>query len=105
MLFLHRRRYRREFGAYDHLLFVTYSISFMSLTLIVVVLLSTLGLLGEAIGTVFLLVPPLHMYRQLRGAYTLSRFSAAWRALALVIFSGVALGLFAGLLLMLGVLG
>ncbi|MEO5972026.1 MAG: DUF3667 domain-containing protein [Sphingomicrobium sp.] len=31
LLFLHRRRYRRDYGAYDHLVFVTYSTAFMSL--------------------------------------------------------------------------
>ncbi len=105
ILFLHRRRYRREFGAYDHLVFVTYSIAFMSLTLIAAVLLSKLGLFGDLLGIAFLLVPPMHMYRQLRGAYSLSRFSAGWRTLALMIFTSIALSLFAALLLMLGLLG
>jgi hypothetical protein len=45
------------------------------------------------------------MYRQLRGAYTLSRPSALWRAFVLVNFTGVALGLFLTLLVALGVLG
>ncbi len=28
--------------------------------------------------------PPLHMYKQLRGAYRIGRFSAAWRTVALL---------------------
>jgi hypothetical protein len=104
-MFLHRRQYRREFTAYDHLVFVTYSIAFMSLNLVAFVFLATLGVTGGIVGLIFMLIPPLHMYRQLRGAYALTRFSAAWRALLLAIFASVALAVFGTLLLLLGVLG
>jgi len=105
LLFLHRRRYRREFTTYDHLVFVTYSIAFMSLALIAFVLLGLLGLTGGIVGAIFLLIPPVHMYRQLKDAYGLSRFGAAWRTAALLVFATIALGLFAALLLLIGVLG
>jgi len=105
VLFLHRRRYRREFTAYDHLVFVTYSIAFMSLALIIFVLLGTAGLTNDFVGIAFMLIPPLHMYRQLRGAYGLSRGSAIWRTAALLFFAMVALSLFVTLLLALGALG
>ena len=105
VLFLHRRRYRREFTAYDHLVFVTYSIAFMSLALIIFVLLGTAGLTNDIVGIAFMLIPPLHMYRQLRGAYGLSRGSAIWRTAALLFFAMVALSLFVTLLLALGALG
>ena len=39
-------------------------------------------------------VPPFHMYRQLKGAYQLGRFSALMRTFALVTFAFVAAGLF-----------
>jgi hypothetical protein len=42
------------------------------------------------------------MYRQLRGAYALSRWSALWRTVALIVFSGIAIGLFMMLLVALG---
>jgi len=102
ILFLHRRRYRQELTAYDHLVFVTYSISFMSLALIAFVLLNAFGLTGDLIGTAFLIIPPVHMYRQLRGAYRVSRLGALWRTFALTIFAAVALTLFAALLLVMG---
>lgn len=102
ILFLHRRRYRREFTAYDHLVFVTYSIAFMSLALIAFVLLRTAGLDFAVVDLAILVIPPLHMYRQLRGAYGLSRFGAAWRAAALTLFATVALTLFAIGLLLIG---
>ena len=105
LLFLHRRRYRREYGAYDHLVFVTYSIAFMSLAMIAFFLLRLIGLSGDLVNFAFLLVPPLHIYRQLEGAYRLTRFQAAWRTLALLAFASVALMLFLLLLLTIGVLG
>jgi hypothetical protein len=105
LLFLHRARYRREFTAYDHTVFVTYSIAFMSLAAIALSLLGVIGL-PSGIGLLaVLIVPPIHIYRQLRGAYGLSNGSALWRTFALLILSFVALGLFAFLLLTLGVFG
>lgn len=105
MLFLHRRRYRRDYGAYDHLIFVTYSISFMSIGAIILALLRPVGV-GEAIiGTAITFVPRIHIYRQLRGAYQLSRWSAAWRTFVLLVNSFIALGLFFVLLVLAGVLG
>lgn len=102
VLFLHRGRYRQEFTTYDHLVFVTYSIAFMSLALIVFVLLQSAGLGGPLLDLAAVLVPPIHIYRQVKGAYGLSRFSALWRAFVLLIFATIALTLFAMLLLMLG---
>lgn len=104
VLFVHRRRYRHEITAYDHLVFVTYSIAFMSLLLVAYVLLASAGLSGGILDLAFLLIPPIHIYRQLKGAYQLSRFSALWRTLALLIFATIALTLFAMLLLLLGAL-
>jgi hypothetical protein len=103
LLFLHRRRYR-QYKAYDHVVFVTYSIAFMSLGFIALSLLRRLGLGDGLVGLAIFLVPPIHMYRQLRGAYQLSRFSALWRAFLLLNFALIAAGLFLTLLLALGLL-
>ena len=105
LLFLHRRSYRQQYKVYDHLVFVTYSIAFMSLALCTIVLLQSVGLGGKWVGFALLLVPPVHIYRQLRGAYRLSRWSALWRTIALLGFSAVALTLFLLILFALGVLG
>jgi hypothetical protein len=68
------------------------------MTLLAVVL--TLGNAASLplIGAVGTFIPPLHMYRQLRGTYGLSRPSAAWRALALLAIAFSALVLFAVLI-------
>ena len=95
--------FRRQYGGYDHTVFVTYSISFMTLFVIAFSLLSALGLTGGWFALALLLVPPLHMYRQLRGAYRLSRLSAAWRAVLLSIFAVFAAILFFILLVLVGI--
>ncbi len=105
MLFLHRRRYREEYKAYDHVVFITYSIAFMSLGMIALVVLTSLGVSGDIIGLAALIIPPVHIYRQLRGAYRLRRRSALWRTVALLAAAQLAVGLFFMLLLALGVLG
>ena len=50
-------------------------------------------------------VPPVHMYRPLRGTYAVSRFGAIGRPIALTIFAFMASGLFASLLVTLGAWG
>ena len=47
-------------------------------------------------------LPPIHIYKQLRGAYSLSRFSAFWRLSILLIFINIIGVLFLNLLLVLG---
>jgi len=104
LLFLHRRRYR-QFRAYDHTVFVTYSIALMSLGLLALTFFRLIGLSEALIGLAIVLVPPLHIYRQLRGAYALSRWSALWRTAVLLLCATLALGLFLALLMLVGVLG
>ena len=104
LLLLHRGRYRQQYKAYDHVVFVTYSIAFMTLLLVALSLIRPI--LGDKLAPMVLtLVPPIHMYRQLRGAYGLGRFSAAWRAAVLLFFALIAAGLFFLMLLALGLLG
>ena len=104
LLFLHRRRYRREYKAYDHLVFVTYSISFMSMLLIAFVMVRSIGVNSGFVNFLFVLIPPVHIYRQLKGAYALSRFGAVWRTAAVLVFALMSGLLFLLLLLALGVL-
>jgi hypothetical protein len=78
--------FSRRFRLYDHVVFVTYSLSFMTLLFAIGTLLAAAGI--NAIAPLILLAPPIHMYRQLRGAYGLSRGSALWRT-ALLLLSAV----------------
>jgi hypothetical protein len=101
LLFLHRRRYWR-YKAYDHTVFVTYSLAFMSLGLVALSLLRMIGLGQSLIWLAVIFVPPVHIYRQLRGAYELSRFSALWRTGAVLVFALIASILFFLLIFALG---
>lgn len=89
MLFPFRRRY----NIYDHTVFVTYSLSFMMMLVIAGGLLIAAGL--PSLASLLFFVPPFHMYRHLKGAYELGRFSAVVRTFALVTFAIVAAALFA----------
>jgi hypothetical protein len=83
--------FSRRFTFYDHTVFVTYSLCFMMLLLIVG---STVGLVLPVLAAFAWFLPPFHMYRQLKEAYSLSRAGALWRTLALTVFAFVAIGLF-----------
>jgi hypothetical protein len=91
--------FSRRFGLYDHTVFVTYSLCFMMLLLAAA---SLLGLLSDSLAGLASFVPPIHMYRQLRGAYGLKKGAAVWRTILLTIFAFIAISLFASLLVMLG---
>ena len=101
LLFLWRRR----FTLYDHAIFVIYSLDFMTLLVIALSVLGAVGLGSSWITLVVFLLPPFHMYKQLRGAYILGRFSAAWRTIALLVFAFVALLCFIALMLGMGLMG
>ncbi len=96
--------WKRRFRAYDHAIFVTYSIAFMSLLFIAVSLLFKLGAPEWLWSSLMLVVPPLHIYKQLRGAYALSRRSALWRLAMILVFITIVATLFLQILLVLGAL-
>jgi len=83
--------FSRRFHVYDHTVFVTYSLCFMMLLLMAGTL---IGMVSQTVAGLFWFIPPIHMYRQLRGGYELSRWGAIWRAALLTIFAFVAATLF-----------
>lgn len=94
--------WKRKFRAYDHAIFVTYSLAFMSMLFITLSIMGILKAHTAVIVLAALLIPPIHIYKQLRGAYGLSRFSAIWRLAFLLVFILIVLVLFLQLLLVLG---
>lgn len=84
--------FSRRFRLYDHTVFVTYSLSFMMILVILGGLLVAAG--AQAVAGFLFFVPPFHMYRQLKGAYQLSRLGALIRTVLLVAFAFVAATLF-----------
>jgi len=87
--------WKRGFTLYDHGVFVLYSLTFMSLLLMAVVVLATTikGAAGWAAGAGGLIAVA-HMFAQLKGAYSLTIFSTLWRTVALLIFCEIAATLF-----------
>ena len=96
----HRRRH-----IYDHTVFVTYSLAAMSLFAVLLTLLGLAGMPAAIIGNAAFFLPPLHLYRQLKGAYEIGWWSAILRTFLLLVFASIALVLFLALLLSLGLLG
>lgn len=97
--------FRRDVKLYDHVVFSLYSLSFMSLLFVLGVGLEKLGeAAGLAVGGLGLLflVPPVHMFAQLKGGYALSIGGALWRTFVLGIGSMITLSLFATLIVVLG---
>jgi len=94
--------WRRQYKAYDHAIFITYSLSFMSLLFIVMSILSTVPDGSDWAALLFIIAAPLHLYKQLRHAYGLSRFSAFWRWCVLLVCTQIVLALFLQVLLLLG---
>ena len=84
--------FSRRFKVYDHIVFVTYSVAFMSLLVAIGALLSAVGL--SAVAGLTMLVAPWHMYRQLRGAYGCSGWGALWRTSVLLCVAMVVLSAF-----------
>uniref|UniRef100_A0A0N4ZDW1 ABC2_membrane domain-containing protein n=1 Tax=Parastrongyloides trichosuri TaxID=131310 RepID=A0A0N4ZDW1_PARTI len=83
--------WKRGFTLYDHGVFVLYSLTFMSLLLMaVVVVATTLKGAGGAVGVIAALIVPVHMFAQVKGAYSLSTFSALWRTGMLLMFCTLA---------------
>ena len=98
--------WKRRFKMYDHVVFTTYSISFM---LVLAGVSATLIYYGtflkydglQLLGVGAMLYAPVHMYRHVRGTYESSRLGSFLRMLALSLFAWVALALFAWVLVLL----
>lgn len=94
---------RRDVGMYDHAVFATYSLTFMSLLVIVLALLGAIGVPAGWLWTAGVLIPPFHIYRQLKGTYRLGRAGALWRTFWMLNFALFSSTLFVVLLVYLGV--
>jgi hypothetical protein len=92
--------FKRKYVMFDHAVFSLYSLSFMCLLLITIAILSKFDFTGTA-GFLFMTVPPVHMFAQLRRAYSLSIFGALWRTLALLFIAFLSLLIYAAVVTLL----
>ncbi|HVJ02297.1 MAG TPA: DUF3667 domain-containing protein [Sphingomonas sp.] len=97
--------WKRQYKLYDHTVFITYSIAFMSLLFIVLTLAQEVGASAGFIGTAATVVPFIHVTRQLKQAYALRWWSALARALVLSFFIFFVLAIFALVLVFMGAMG
>ena len=95
----------RRFHFYDHTVFVTYSLAFMSLFAVLLTVLGFAGVGAAIVAPAAVFIPPIHMFRQLKQAYQLHWASAAVRTILLVNFCAITASLFFVLLLGIGALG
>lgn len=92
--------FSRRFRLYDHTVFVTYSLCFMTLLVIAGVVFQSVGL--TVVAGLLWLIPPFHIYRQLKGTYALGRWGALWRTMLLTIFALIVVIVFAVLVVGMG---
>jgi hypothetical protein len=88
--------WRKGITIYDHVIFVLYSLSFMSLWFVII------GLLGQftrELVVLAALVTPAHTFMQLRETYALGWFATSWRTLALMVVATIVFMLFMLLIL------
>ncbi|WP_293932768.1 hypothetical protein [Iodobacter sp.] len=78
---------------YDHAVFSLYSMSFMCLLFSLLSVIGYFNFSWQA-WTLFIFIPPVHMFQQLRGTYKLSVGSALWRTGALLGVSNMVFILF-----------
>lgn len=97
--------WKREYKLYDHAIFIIYSISFMSLLFIAITVAAALGVPSNWLGVAGLLIPFVHVTRQLQQAYRLRWWSALLRAMVLSWFIAIVLSLFLLILVAMGMLG
>lgn len=98
--------WRRSFTLYDHGVFVLYSLTAMSILAIFVSIFGPLWSGFAVLGSLlFTFGVPAHLFAQLKGAYGLSWFSAAWRTAFLLMFCVFAFSLFLLAIIALGLTG
>ncbi len=81
---------RKDVVLFDHCIFSLYSLSFICLLIMLVAAFIRLGWESWS-WLLILVVPPVHMFAQLRGTYQLSIGSALWRTFVLLVVAGFAL--------------
>ena len=97
--------WRRDVRSFDHVVFLLYSLSFMSLLVILAALLAAAGRVVPAVGGVAGLlsfIPPVHMFFQLKGAYQLTSGGALWRTAVLSVAAVITLAMFGALIVVAG---
>jgi len=105
--------WKRGFTWYDHGVFVLYSLTFIAILTMGMLVLDRLGGDGQdwreavagGIGSLLTFAVPVHMFAQLKGTYGLSIWSALWRTFVLLNFSFLVIIVFLLAIVVLGLTG
>lgn len=97
--------WKRGFTLYDHGVFVLYSLTAMALLFMAMQGLGKIPWIGGWLVFAGLLAIPVHMFAQLKGAYSLSILSTTWRTILLLIFCNITIALFGTAIILLGLTG
>jgi hypothetical protein len=85
--------WRKQITMFDHAVFSLYSLSFMAFFAALLSVLFELNVPAMAM-LLGMIVPPIHMYRQLKGCYQLSRMETLWRTAVLVLCACLMVSIF-----------
>lgn len=98
--------WKRGATLYDHVVFILYSLSFVSLIFLAMALLLRIpGEWGAMIAGLLVCAIPVHWFFQLGGAYKLGWFSALWRTFAIGIVTQLTLAIFVTVIIIVGLAG
>ena len=95
--------WKRKYKFYDHLVFVTFSLTFMLLLVSVLVIAGAIGVSQAIVTPAAMIIPPIHMYKQMRGAYASGWITTLIRTFMLIVFGFIALTIYLMILMALGV--
>nr|WP_315472449.1 DUF3667 domain-containing protein [uncultured Undibacterium sp.] len=85
---------RRQHSMFEHAVFSLYSLSFMSILMMLCAVLGAVDWYG--LSTLLLtVIPPIHMFRHLRGTYQLGTMATLWRTIALLFVALISMMIFA----------
>ncbi len=97
--------FRRDVRMYDHAVFALYSISFMSLLFIIGSIALALDFVnGTFFALLIFVAPAVHWFAQLKGTYSLTRFGAAWRTVAISFAAVMTLSIYLMITLAIGLI-
>ena len=92
----------RRFDMYDHAIFVIYSIASISLLAVLFAVIQIVPGLGFLATAGFVIIAPMHIYRQLRETYSLGRAAALFRMALLLLVIMFVLTVWVAFLILVG---
>jgi hypothetical protein len=85
--------WRKGVTMYDHAIFTLYGLSFLCLWGVLIGLMAK-SQVTESFVTAALLLPPVHIFMQLKETYALGWFATTWRSIAVLVAGSIVLTLF-----------